>query len=181
MTLVPQVVDVVGDIPVIAAGGIADGRGLAAALSLGAQGVVMGTRFLASTEMAVSARWKQMIVDANSSDSVHNELMDALLPPYTGNHYPATGRMLRTRFAEQWAGREQELASHAPQVGSEIVAAVLDGGGEDYLPFAGQSAGLVHDVRPAAQILRQTVRDAEVILARLAASISVPLRAAAAT
>src|SRR5215213_1613744 len=70
IVLVPQVVDVAGDVPVVAAGGIADGRGLAAALMLGAQGVSMGTRFLASAEMRVADQWKQRIVEADASDAV---------------------------------------------------------------------------------------------------------------
>src|SRR3954454_14868856 len=66
MVLVPQVVDVAGDRPVLAAGGIADGRGLAAALALGDQGVSMGTRFLASTELRVASAWKERIVAADA-------------------------------------------------------------------------------------------------------------------
>jgi len=70
MVLIPQVVDIAGEIPVVAAGGIADGRGLAAALALGAQGACLGTRFLASTEMAIASEWKQRIVDADALDAV---------------------------------------------------------------------------------------------------------------
>ena len=83
MTLVPQVVDAAGERPVVAAGGIADGRGLAAAMSLGASGVVMGTRFLASTEMDVDPAWKEMIIAASSADAQHSQLLDQLLPPTT--------------------------------------------------------------------------------------------------
>ena len=81
MALVPQVVDVAGTTPVVAAGGIADGRGLAAALALGAQGAAMGTRFLASTEMRIDEAWKRMLVEAASRDAQHDELLDLLLPP----------------------------------------------------------------------------------------------------
>src|SRR5262245_37643177 len=70
MVLVPQVVDVAGAIPVVAAGGIADGRGMAAALALGAQGVSMGTRFLASEELAIADEWKRRIVEADALDAV---------------------------------------------------------------------------------------------------------------
>jgi enoyl-[acyl-carrier protein] reductase II len=167
LVLVPQVVDVAGDIPVVAAGGIADGRGLAAALALGAQGAVLGTRLLASVEMQVSDEWKQMIVAAASRDATHDELLDVVLPPYNRPHWPATGRVLPTRFAQEWRPRADELRARAPEFGAAIVRAVLDGGGEQYVPFAGQSAGLVQEVLPAAEIVRRTVDEAERILARL--------------
>jgi nitronate monooxygenase/enoyl-[acyl-carrier protein] reductase II len=165
LTLVPQVVDVAGDTPVVAAGGIADGRGLAAALLLGAQGVAMGTRLLATPEMAISAEWKQLIVTAQSADAVHSEALEVLLPPYNRAHYPARGRVLRTPFHVEWAGRETELAQRAAELGPQIVAAALRGGGHDYIGFAGQSAGLIHDVRPAADIVRDVVAQATQLLA----------------
>ena len=167
LSLVPQVVDVAGEIPVVAAGGIADGRGLAAALALGAQGVAMGTRFLASTEMAVTRKWKQMIVDAASRDAVHEDLLDVLLPPYNRPHWRAAGRVLPTPFAEEWAGRADELAARAADLAPAIIGEVLAGGGQDHVPFAGQSVGLIHDVRPAGQILRETVEEADRILDQL--------------
>lgn len=167
MVLVPQVIDVAGDIPVIAAGGIADGRGLAAALALGAQGAAIGTRFLASTEMRISAEWKQMILEADAADSVKADLLDVILPPHTRAHYPAVGRMLRTPFYDRWAGHLDELAAQAGSIGHEVVSAVLAGDGHQYIPFAGQSVGLVHDIRPAAEIVRSVVADADRILAGL--------------
>ena len=167
MALVPQVVDAVGSVPVVAAGGIADGRGLAAALALGAQGVAMGTRFLASEEMAISATWKRRLVDARSADAVQAEFLDLLLPPYNRPHYPALGRVLRTPFSERWQGREDELRGHAERIGREVVEAVRAGGGEDHVPFAGQSVGLVRDVMPAAEILRHVVAGAERVIAGL--------------
>jgi enoyl-[acyl-carrier protein] reductase II len=110
LVLVPQVVEVAGDRPVVAAGGIADGRGLAASLCLGASGVVMGTRFLASTEMAVRSEWKAMIVAAESTDARHSPLVDHILPPYNRPHDPSSTRVLRTQFAEQWSDRPDDLA-----------------------------------------------------------------------
>ena len=167
LVLVPQVVDVAGNIPVVAAGGVADGRGLAAVLALGAQGAVMGTRFLASTEMTVSTEWKQMIVEADATDSLKAEMLDVILPPYTRPHYPAVGRVLRTPFYDQWAGRADKLAEGAGQIGPEILTAILAGGGHEYLPFSGQSAGLVHEILPAAEIVRRVVAEADQILADL--------------
>jgi enoyl-[acyl-carrier protein] reductase II len=174
MALVPQVADMAGDIPVVAAGGIADGRGLAAALALGAQGVAMGTRFLASQEMAIDPEWKRMLVAAESRDAAHNELVDVLLPPYNRPHYPAAGRVLRTPFLEDWAGRRTELADRVPELRATIIESVLEGGGHEYVPFAGQSVGLLHEVLPAADIVRQTVDDAERILTTLGGLVHQP-------
>ena len=81
MALVPQVVDAVAPIPVLAAGGVADGRGLAAALVLGAAGVNVGTRFLASEEASTDEGWKQRIIDAESEDTVRFETWGAIVPP----------------------------------------------------------------------------------------------------
>jgi enoyl-[acyl-carrier protein] reductase II len=164
LVLVPQVVEVAGDRPVVAAGGVADGRGLAAALCLGASGVVMGTRFLASTEMAVRSEWKAMIVGAESTDARHSPLIDLILPPYNRPHDPASARVLKTPFAEQWSDRPDELTERAPALAPIILNEILSGGGEDYVPFAGQSVGLIHNIRPAREIMIDTVEDAERII-----------------
>jgi enoyl-[acyl-carrier protein] reductase II len=97
MVLVPQVVDVAGAMPVVAARGIADGRGLAAALALGPQGVSLGTRFLASTEVAVAEEWKQRIVAADALDAVKVEHSDRVLPPFNRPGGPAQPRRRRDR------------------------------------------------------------------------------------
>ncbi len=167
MVLVPQVVDVAAGTPVVAAGGIASGRGLAAALALGADGVAMGTRFLASSEMSIHPAWKNMIVRARSADAVHADLLDVLLPPYNRPHYPAAVRVLTTPFLREWSGRADELAEQAGELTPKIVQAVLDGGGHDYLPFAGQSVGLISDLLPAGDVVRNTVSEATGILRRL--------------
>lgn len=164
MVLVPQVVAVAGRRPVVAAGGITDGRGLAAALALGAAGVAMGTRFLASTEMTISTQWKQMVVDAASRDAHHSELLDAVLPPFNRPHWPAAARVLPTAFEREWIGRQAELAARASELGPPIIGAILAGGGHDYVPFA----GLIHDIRPAGNIIRDTVDEAERVLSTLA-------------
>ena len=164
LVLVPQVVDVAGDRPVVAAGGIADGRGLAAALCLGASGIVMGTRFLASTEMAVRPEWKTMIIRAESTDARHEPLLDLILPPYNRPHDSASPRVLPTPFAEQWGAKPEDLAEHAAELVPAIIGDILSGGGQDYVPFAGQSVGLIHEIRPARDIVSQTVAEAEQIL-----------------
>jgi nitronate monooxygenase/enoyl-[acyl-carrier protein] reductase II len=101
MALVPQFVDIAGAVPVVAAGGIADGRGLAAALALGAAGVAMGTRFLASDEMSVDPEWKRMIVRAAATDAVRADVLDVLLPAVQ----PAALSGRRTRAAHALPGR----------------------------------------------------------------------------
>jgi enoyl-[acyl-carrier protein] reductase II len=165
--LVPQVIDIAGTIPVVAAGGIADGRGLAAALAMGAQAVNMGTRFLASSEFAGSDDWKKMIVDAGPEDTVQTDALDPIMPPYTmANPWKGKGRMLCTPFLAEWNGRTDELASRAAELGPEMIDAILAGNGHEYIPFTGQSAGLIDDILPAAEIVRRTVAQAHNALAR---------------
>ena len=155
LVLVPEVVDVAGDTPVVAAGGIADGRGLAAALALGAQGALVGTRLLASEEMGVDAAWKQRIVEAGALDAVKVPHSERVLPPYNRPGGPADPRALRTPLIDRLGER--------PGVGRpgdgrpELLAALREDRAHEYLPFAGQSAALVHDVRPAAEIVRELV------------------------
>jgi nitronate monooxygenase/enoyl-[acyl-carrier protein] reductase II len=166
MVLVPQVVDIAGDCPVVAAGGIADGRGLAAALALGAQGISMGTRFLASTEMRIADAWKDRIVAADALDAVKVTNSERVMPPFTRPGEPAEPRALRTSLIDQL--RLDPESVDAVRVGSDLRAAVLRGEGENHLPFTGQSAGLVHDVLPAAEIVRRTMAEAEATVAALA-------------
>jgi enoyl-[acyl-carrier protein] reductase II len=167
MVLVPQVVDIAGATPVVAAGGIADGRGLAAAMAMGAQAVNMGTRFLASTEFAGSDEWKKMIVDAGAEDTVQTDALDPIMPPYTmATPWHGSGRMLRTPFLEEWGGRTNEIADRVGELGPELIRAILAGNGHEYIPFAGQSAGLIDGILPAAEIVRRTAAQAENALAR---------------
>jgi len=168
MVLVPQVVDIAGDIPVIAAGGIADGRGLAAALALGAQGVNLGTRFLATTEMNVADEWKQRIVAADALDAVKVANSARVMPPFNRPGGPAEPRALSTPLIEQLR-RNPEWIDPAV-MGARLRASLLAGGGHEYLPFTGQSAGLISDVRPAAEIVARVVAEAEATLAALGAS-----------
>jgi enoyl-[acyl-carrier protein] reductase II len=162
MALVPQVVDAVGPIPVVAAGGIADERGLAAALLLGAQGVNIGTRFLASAEAAVSEEWKQRIVAAVSEDAVKVEFADHIFPlPSREGGYGTLPRVLRTPFVEEWNRNQGEIDREAERLSGELLAAVQQGRGHELVPFTGQTAGLIREVLPAGEIVRQTVVEAE--------------------
>jgi nitronate monooxygenase/enoyl-[acyl-carrier protein] reductase II len=170
MVLVPEVVDVAGDVPVVAAGGIADGRGLAAALALGAQGVLVGTRFLASEEMGVNAAWKRRVVEADALDAVKVPHSERVLPPYNRPGGPAHPRALRTPLIDR-LGADPESVDPAA-AGPELLAALREDRMHEYIPFAGQSAALVHDVKPAAEIVRELVEGAEAALASAARAVS---------
>lgn len=167
LTLVPQVVDAVGDIPVVAAGGIADGRGLAAALALGAEGVMMGTRFLATREAPVPDGWKRSIIDAAGHDTVYSQVAD--LANESVWPEPAATRAIRNRFLERWLGREDELRSLGREVGRAMAEARRQDDGEEMNLMAGQAVGLIRDLPTAAEVVERIVRQAESLLAQLAA------------
>jgi nitronate monooxygenase/enoyl-[acyl-carrier protein] reductase II len=164
LVLVTEVVALAGDVPVLAAGGIAGGAGLAAALALGAQGVSMGTRFLASTEAGVHDEWKRRVVDAQALDAVKVVNDDPIMPPYTRGGVRSQARALETPLIA--ALREHPDTVDPAVAGPALIAAIRAGRGDQFLPFAGQSAALVHEVLPAAEILRRTVADAELALHR---------------
>jgi len=161
MALVPQVVDAVAPIPVLAAGGVADGRGLAAALVLGAAGANVGTRFLASEEAAADESWKQRILAAESEHTVRFETWGAIVPPPGPGAYDVVPRVIRTDFVAEWETRPSEAAAESERLLGEIMAAVREGRAHELLPFTGQTAGLIDDVRPAAKIVEELVAGAE--------------------
>lgn len=159
LPLIPQVVDAVSSTPVVAAGGIADGRGLAAALVLGAQGIQIGTRFLASAEARCGEGWKEAILAAESEDAVKVPSWNRIFPRGGEGSYEAIPRALRTPFIDAWA--HSEAASRDPDaVRREVLAAVQEGRMHELVPLTGQSAGMIHDVLPAAEIVRRIVSDA---------------------
>ncbi len=157
MTLVPQVCDAV-HIPVLAAGGIADGRGVAAALMLGACGVQLGTRFLVATECSVHPNYKQMVLKAND-----------IATTVTGRRFGGnTCRGLKNRFT-----REFHKAEYAPDATPESVAelgvgalrlAALEGDTERGSFLAGQISGLIKKEQPAAEIIQEIFEEAERLL-----------------
>ena len=166
LALIPQVVDAVNDrqIPVVAAGGIADGRGLAAALMLGAQGINIGTRFLASVEAAlVEQQWKQRIIAAESEDTIRVNFVNDIFPVLNPNSYKGTApRALRTSFIEEWIQKSpDEVKSQAEQLRNIIITGIKEGKNHELVPFTGQSAGLIHEVSPVAEIIRNIVKEAE--------------------
>jgi NAD(P)H-dependent flavin oxidoreductase YrpB (nitropropane dioxygenase family) len=164
MPLLPRVVDAVSPIPVLAAGGIADGRGLAAALALGAEGVLMGTRFLATPEAPCPAAWKQAILAASEADTVCSPVFDhAIGMPWPG----AELRAIRNRFLEEWMGRDEEAAREAARLAPMLMQALQAGDMETFPPMAGQTCGLIQALTPAAQVVRDVASEAEATLRRL--------------
>jgi len=166
MVIVPAVVDLAGDIPVVASGGIADGRGLAAALTLGAQGVNLGTRFLAASEMGINDRWKDSILRADPLDTVKVDFADAVLPPLSPGGVAAVPRVLRTAFVDRWNADPTGARAAADQLRTEVRTAADEGRLHELLPFTGQSAALVHDIAPAATLIARVITEAEAALRR---------------
>jgi enoyl-[acyl-carrier protein] reductase II len=166
MALIPQVAEAVDPIPVLAAGGVADGRGLAAALVLGAQGANVGTRFLASEEATADEGWKRTILGAESEDAVRFEAWEGIFPPAGGGAYATVPRVLRTPFVEEWSGRTREARMEAERLRDEVLSAIRGRTTHELLPFTGQTAGMVHEVSPAGEIVERMVAEAERALAR---------------
>jgi nitronate monooxygenase len=163
-TLVPAVVDVAGDIPVAAAGGIADGRGLAAALMLGADGVLMGTRFYASQEAAALLGAKDRLVAASGDATIRSILFDIA----RRNVWPApyTGRVLANRFTERWRGRELELLQRQAEEAARYDAARAAGDFDTAAVIAGEAVDLISDIPPASEIVERVATEAEALLVR---------------
>lgn len=158
--VVRQVVKAVAPVPVLAAGGFVDGAGLAAALALGAAGVLLGTRFLATEESPVEDAYKAAIVASNGSDTIVTTVGDTL----SGRDWPgAWARLRRTRFVEEWLGREPELRRRRAAAWARLEE--TEESDPDYgLMWIGQSAGLIDEVLPAAEVVRQIVTEAEAAL-----------------
>nr|WP_298169763.1 nitronate monooxygenase [Novosphingobium sp.] len=158
ISLIPQVVDAVGDrVPVLGAGGITDGRGVAAAFMLGAEGAWVGTAFLATDEAGIEDFQKQAIAEGGDGDTVVSRSI-------TGK--PA--RMIANKWANAWieAGKEPLPMPYQSMVAGPVMAAAIRDKRMDVLPgFAGQGIGLIKSVRPAAEVMRDLVSDAEKALA----------------
>jgi enoyl-[acyl-carrier protein] reductase II len=167
MALIPQVVDAVAPVPVLAAGGVADGRGLAAALVLGAAGVNVGTRFLASEEASANEQWKQRILEIDSETAVRFEAWAAFMPS-SERGYEVVPRVIETDFVATWQGKLDEARDQADRLRAEIMESIQHGRPHELTPFTGQSAGLVHGVLPAAEIVRTMALDAEQAVERAA-------------
>ncbi len=177
MALVPAVVDAVGgDVPVLAAGGIADGRGLAAALALGAGGVMIGTRFLLTHESDTHSAYRAALSQATITDTVYSTVFDGGWPD-------AAHRTLRNSTVSAWEQAGCPPSGDRPGEG-EVIAqrrnrditrysddmptADTEGGVEQLAMYAGQSVGLAATVEHAAALVRQIAAEADDILAGLA-------------
>jgi NAD(P)H-dependent flavin oxidoreductase YrpB (nitropropane dioxygenase family) len=177
MPLIPAVVDAVSPTPVVAAGGIADGRGLAAVLALGAAGAWIGTRFLASHEAAIHTRYRERLLEANESDTVYLEnLFDVGWPN-------APHRTLRNQTVDVWEAAGRPSSGKRPGQG-EVIATSRSIGPivryQSYTPgsdaegdidamslWAGQSVGLVSRLQSARDIVHEVVDEAQLILRQL--------------
>jgi nitronate monooxygenase len=163
LDVVPAIVDLAaGRVPVVAAGGIADGRGLAAMLMLGASGVLMGTRFYASQEADIAGEAKQRVCAAGAGNTIRGIIFDLS----RNNVWPApfTGRCLINDHARRWMGREVELMQNVREVAAEYAAAKAAGDFDVAAVIAGEAVGLIHDIPPAADIVKRIAGDAEQIM-----------------
>jgi nitronate monooxygenase len=176
--LVPATVRAIDPVQVLASGGIGDGAGLARALTLGAQGVSLGTRFVASDEAWLHPAYKQRVVEATAEDTVLNELYDVGWPD-------APHRTLRNKTLGEWEAARRPSPGERPGEGTSIgkkskpTGEVIEwpryavgtappdfDGDIEYAPlWAGESCSVVNDIKPAAQIVRDLVRDAKAALA----------------
>ncbi|QWG16469.1 nitronate monooxygenase [Bradyrhizobium sediminis] len=161
--IVPAIVDLAaGRVPVVAAGGIADGRGLAAMMMLGASGVLLGTRFYASAEADGAEEAKKLICAATGGSTARGVVFDlsrSIVWPA-----PFTGRSLINDHVRRWTGREVELLQSMNTVATEYAAARAARDFDVAAVFAGQSVGLIHDIPPAAEIVERIVAEAEQIM-----------------
>jgi nitronate monooxygenase len=161
--IVPAVVDLVaGRVPVVAAGGIGDGRGLAAMMMLGASGVLLGTRFYASQESDGADEAKRRICAATGGSTVRGIIFDLS----RNNVWPApfNGRCLVNDHARRWIGRELELLQNVKTVAAEYAEARAAGNFDIAAVIAGEAVGLIHDIPPAAEIVDRIVAEADQIM-----------------
>ena len=163
LDIVPAIVDLAaGRVPVAAAGGIADGRGLAAMMMLGASGVLLGTRFYASIECDGPEEAKRRICAASGGNTVRSIIFDLS----RDNVWPApfNGRCLVNGHARRWMGREVELLQNVKAVAAEYSAAKAAGNFDIAAVIAGEAVGLIHDIPKAGEIVERITLEAEQIL-----------------
>ena len=164
MALVPQVVDAVAPIPVVAAGGIFDGRGIAAAFMLGAVGVNIGTRFLASQEAPISGEWKMAIAEDRSEDAIKADVINDILPVPGTVGYGTVLRSLRTPFLNEWGDKRKEAHQDRERLRKHIMTPNHISPRPGILLTAGQTAGGIKGLPPVADIMRQRLAEAEAAL-----------------
>jgi nitronate monooxygenase len=178
LTLVPEIADYLARAApatvLVAAGGIADGRGLAAALMLGADGVLIGSRFWASAEALVNPAFQNVALSADGDSTIRTTVVDVARKIEWPK--PFTARVMKTRFVEDWHGREADLVK--PEVADRerlrYMTAMQDGDPDNTGVWVGEATGLIQDIRPAGELLRKIVADAEHLLADKAPGFAVP-------
>jgi NAD(P)H-dependent flavin oxidoreductase YrpB (nitropropane dioxygenase family) len=165
LPLVPMMVKAVAPLPVLSAGGIADGRGLVAALALGADGVLLGTRFMATPEAPIHPNFKQAIVKSDGHDTVLTEIPDlASQRVWPG----AMSRAQRNQFIDRWSGREWALRQNAREVGKQVASARAGGDVDNATLSFGQDAGLIDSIKSVREVVQDIIAEAEeIIKARL--------------
>jgi nitronate monooxygenase len=164
MALVPAVVDAVHPIPVLAAGGIADGRGMAAALMLGASGALVGTRFWATPEALGHDNAKELLTSSSGDATLRTRIFDIIRELDWPPGY--SGRALANDFTAAWHGCEAELAGRVGAERERFWSAMGAGDVSTAVVFAGEGVDLIHDIRPAAQIVHDIANEAEALLRR---------------
>jgi NAD(P)H-dependent flavin oxidoreductase YrpB (nitropropane dioxygenase family) len=161
LPLVPMMVKAVAPLPVLCAGGIGDGRGLAAALALGAEGVLLGTRFMATPEAPIHPNFKQAIVKSDGHDTVLTEIPDlASQRVWPG----AMSRAQRNQFIERWAGREWAIRQNATEIGKQLAAARAAGDVDNASLSFGQDAGVIDSIKSVKEVVQDIVTEAEAIM-----------------
>lgn len=168
LALIPSVVDAVGNVPVVAAGGIGDGRGLAAALTLGASGARLGTRFVNATESRAHERYQRNIIDSTENYTTYTEMFD-------GGWSNAPHRVLTTAHVDSWIAAGSPMTGRpgdgdavaTTRTGQQVLryestapAVGMTGGIDEMSQYCGQSAGTIHDIQPAADIVDAVCHDA---------------------
>jgi nitronate monooxygenase len=165
MALVPAIVDAIGDVPVVAAGGIADGRGLAAALMLGASGVLCGTAFYAAVESLAHEASKQRLIDASGDDTLKSPVFDIA----RGLNWPDGPwqlRALRNRYTQRWAHDVPALQAAITEESISYQRARASGDFDVAATIVGEAADMVRTIRPAAQIIHSMVDQCDQLLSR---------------
>src|SRR5271156_3954293 len=168
MTLIPQVVDAVSPIPVVAAGGIFDGRGVAAALMLGAAGVNLGTRFIASIEPPPPNEWKQAITAARSQDAAKVDVLNDISPIPGTKGFPTVPRSLPTAFLEEWSGKREEARRERDRLRGQIVSTTQARRQHECILWAGQTVGGINEILPVSEIMRRLMAETEAALSSVA-------------
>ena len=172
LALVPAVVDAVDPLPVVAAGGIADGRGLAAALMLGAQGALIGTRFYASSEALGHPCAKKRIVNACGDDTARTNLFDAVRGLAWPRRY--SGRALRNAFLRRWEARVDELAAAMPQERAAYRDATSAGDFDTAVVWAGEAVDQIRRIEQAQALVHRIASEAEALLRSAGACVRGP-------